>query len=336
MSKKDNEALLEAIKELDFNKLPDSKSLVVPMGFPQIDDDIFKRGGLVRGKIYEIAGEPDTWKSVALYKIFANAQKAFSTGICVLVDTEFVVQSQQDLDWIASHGVDLTRLKVIQGNTAEDIFNRMLEMASGDETILVLGLDSLGNMEVANNSSKKRFDDKNKMKDDRVGVFAKVTGSAFKLLANTVAKNDILMVVVNQIRDNLNLYGGGAFTTPGGKAYKHNLSARIEFFKKEVIKKGDEPIGAVIKAVVRRSKISAAGQTGEDNHLQFFNAGQQFAEIYQLYNMAVEAGIIVKAGAWIKSEQLDRKWQGKEKLYAELEESEELRAEMQRLIDEIR
>lgn len=333
--KESNDALFSAIEELDVEKLMSQGATHVSTTFKSLDE-IFGGKGLAVGKMYEIAGNPDTWKSGLLYRVLGELQKTFTDKYVVLFDAEFVVQSKEDLEWIASHGVNVSkeRFRLIQGNTAEEMFNKMLEI-SNDGDCAGWGLDSLGNMEVTSNSNAKRFtkDDSGKAKDDRVGIFAKVTGASFKLLANGVARHKQLGVIINQVRDNLSMYGGGAFNTPGGRAYKHNLSGRIEMYQKELLKKGDEIIGAAIKVVVKRSKISTAGQTNESNHLQFFNKGEQFAEAYALYNECVEAGILEQAGSWIKCTALDRKWQGKDKIYVELETSDDLKKELKELLN---
>ena len=334
MAKRDNDdALFGAMRELDLENL-DRGPKAVSTGFPQLDKIL--NGGLPNGKISQFIGEPDTWKSGLNYQAMGNAQRLFPDKVAVLADTEFVIQSQDDLDWLASRGVITSkdRLEIIQGNTAEEIYNKLLEVSSRSD-VCYIGIDSLGNMEVADNVNVKRFEknDKNKTKDDRVGIFAKVTGASFKLLAGNVARNRICMVVVNQVRDNLSMYGGGAFNTPGGRAYKHNLSVSVELYRKETIKNGDDVIGAIIKAVVKRSKIGVAGQTNEENHLHFFNKGAAMSEVYNLYNQAVDAGIIVKAGAWFKSVELDKKWQGRDRVYAEIEESEDLRNRLKELIE---
>lgn len=336
------ETLLSALKELDIDAMMESNDpLVIPTGFTQIDNDILGRGGLPRGKIVEFSGEPGTWKSSMLYRVFANAQKQFPDKKVVLFDTEFVVQEKGDLEWIRSHGVDISkeRFIIVQHGVAEDAFNAMLELSERND-ISVIGLDSLGNMEISNNSNSKRFekDDKGKTKDDRVGAFAKVTGASFKLLAGNVARNKILFVSINQIRDNLSMYGGGGFNTPGGRAYKHNLSVRIEFYKVQTMKKGGkadgEIIGDEIKAIVRRSKVSVAGQTSPGNHLKLYNGGAAKGENYEFYDSLVDAGVIrVGNAGWLYCDKLDRKWRGLDKIQAELDADETLKEELKVLLE---
>lgn len=326
MAKSDDkilDAALKSVKRVNLGSLDDTDS-VIPTGFGVIDRQILKRGGLPRGKVVEFVGKPGTCKSLLLYKVLANAQQLFPDKFAVLVDTEFVFQTASDIEWLTLHGVDISedRLVLIQENTAEDTFNAIMELAD-DPNCIAIGLDSLGNMEVSNNMDGTRFErDKGKIKADMPGVFARVTQSSFKRLTNLISKNRILMVTINQVRDNLSLYGGGSFNSPGGNAYKHSRSVVVELYNVEAITQGDDIVGQVVKAKVSRSKISTAGATQNGQHLNFWFTGGDAQEIHEVYNQAVELGIIVKKGAWIRWEAADLKWQGQEKLLHALEDDE--------------
>lgn len=326
MAKSDDkilDAALKQVKRLNLDSLDNTDS-VIPTGFGIIDRGILKRGGLPRGKVVEFVGKPGTCKSLLLYKVMANAQRLFPDKYVVLVDTEFVFQTADDIEWLTLHGVDISedRLVLIQENTAEDTFNAMMDLAA-DPNCVMIGLDSLGNMEVSGNMEGTRFErDKGKVKADMPGVFARVTQSSFKRLTNLISKNRILMVTINQVRDNLSLYGGGGFNSPGGNAYKHARSVVIELYNVEPITQGDDVVGQVTKAKVSRSKISTAGATPNGQHLNFWFTGGDAQEIHETYNRAVELGIIVKKGAWIRWEAADLKWHGQEPLLNALEDDE--------------
>jgi recombination protein RecA len=326
MAKSDDkilESALKSVKRINLTSLDDVDS-VIPTGFGILDRTILKRGGLPRGKVVELVGKPGTCKSILLYKIIANAQRMFPDKYAVLVDTEFVFRNASDIEWLTLHGVDISeeRLVLIQENTAEDTFDVLMEIAT-DPNCIVIGLDSLGNMEVAKNMEGQRFEkDKGKVKADMPGVFARVTQASFKRLTNLISHNGILFVTVNQVRDNLSLYGGGAFNSPGGNAYKHSRSVVIELYNVEAITQQEDIVGQVVKAKVSRSKISTAGVTPNGQHLNFWFTGADSQEIHEVYNHAVELGIIVKKGAWIRWEAADLRWQGQDKLLTALEDTE--------------
>lgn len=326
MAKSDDKVLdnaLKSVRRVNFATLDDLDS-VIPTGFGILDRQILKRGGLPRGKVVELVGKPGTCKSILLYKVIANAQRLFPNKYVVLVDTEFVFKNASDREWLTLHGVDTSeeRLVLIQENTAEDVFNALMEVAT-DPNCAMIGLDSLGNMEVSNNMEGTRFErDKGKMKSDMPGVFARVTQASFKRLTNLISKNNILFVAVNQVRDNLSLYGGGSFNSPGGNAYKHSRSVVIELYNVEAITQNDDIVGQVVKAKVSRSKVSTAGVTPNGQHLNFWFTGPDSQEVHEVYNRAVELGIIVKKGAWIRWEAADLRWQGQDKLLNALEDAE--------------
>lgn len=338
MAKKTDDAALEkAFDGVIFTDIEfkDSGPTAIPTGFSVLDFAILKRGGIPIGKITEANGEPGTCKSILGYQVMASAQKVFKDRYVVLVDTEFVIRSKDDLEWLQLHGVDTSkeRFKLIQENSAEDVYNAIMEIADDPKCALIV-LDSIGNMDVDQNMTGKRFErEKGKVKSDQPGVFAKVTQAAMKRLVRSLAKHKTTMFIINQKRDQLNAYAGAA-ASPGGNNYRHNRSVVLELRNVEKLERNDEIIGQVVKCKVSRSKVSAAGETDANTHLNFFFTGQDERVIFELYNAAVELGIIVKAGAWLKWG--ERRWQGVERCFKELEDNEELRTELQQEIEKKR
>jgi len=338
MAKKTDDAALEkAFDGVIFTDLEfkDTGPTVIPTGFSVLDFTILKRGGIPIGKITEANGEPGTCKSILGYQIMASAQKLFPDRYVVLVDTEFVIRSKEDLEWLQMHGVDTSkeRFKLIQENSAEDVYNAIMDIADDPKCSLIV-LDSIGNMDVDQNMTGKRFErEKGKVKSDQPGVFAKVTQAAMKRLVRSLAHHRTTMFIINQKRDQLNAYAG-APASPGGNNYRHNRSVVLELRNVEKLERNDEIIGQVVKCKVSRSKVSAAGETDANTHLNFFFTGQDERVIFELYNAAVELGIIVKAGSWLKWG--DKRWQGSERVFRELEDNEELRTELQSEIEKKR
>lgn len=312
---------LELTTESDWNPDVLTQMKFIPTGFASLDYTILKRGGLPMGRLVQLAGPYSSGKSLLSYRIVANAQK-MDPRSCGIIDAEFTA----DPDWIASQGVDLKRLEVKQVNVAEDVYDHAISWLESKRFSVVV-IDSIGNLEVADRMEGKRFtlDKTGKRKNDQPGVFEKVTTSAVKRLAAAAYRSNTLLVGVNQIRSSFALYGDPQ-ETPGGHAWKHNLSVDIRMRPIKPIEISGEEVGIVVRARVKKSKISAGGCTDNDNDLKFYfdvsHGGKGI--VYDVWDTAVRSGVVVRKGAWYVWEGGERRWQGQEKACSELSDDSEL------------
>ena len=107
---------------------------------------------------------------------------------------------------------------------------------------------------------------------------------------------------INQLRDDMNSAYGGQ-TTPGGKAWKHHCSLRIEFRKgsllddkyKEVPKKTENPFGNVVAMQIKKTKVCKPDRL-QGNYTLIYDYG--IDEIHDLIDICVTKDVISKAGAW--------------------------------------
>lgn len=276
---------------------------VVPTGFPGIDNDILKIGGLPLGKIVEISGPPEVGKSFLAYQILTQAQRRYPDKWVALIDTEFVVDRRVGLKWVEKQGVNLAKFALVASSVAEEVFNTFIAMVeSGKFSVVVL--DSLGNTEAGQFMAGSRFQKDAKTgayKTDQIGVLAKIIGNSTKRLVTAAANTKTLLVIINQVRDNMNVMYGPKHRTPGGNVFKHNRSIGIELVKLDTLKRGESIEGQVVRAHVRRSKVSTAGSTSSSNDLRFYfgDGAQDRAGVSAVVDRAIELGVIGKKGAWM-------------------------------------
>jgi len=344
--RKSDEELKKALKDLgDFGVVAGLEEAekyprVVPTTFAVMDFDLLKLGGLPYGKVVEIYGEPGTCKSMWGYQILGAAQKQ-DKRMVALVDTEYAIQSKDDWNWVKQNGVDIDakRFRVVQDNSAETTFNQLLTLAESG-LFSVIMIDSLGNMEPEDNMSGTRFEtDKKtgKVKSNRPGTMASVTTTAIHRLQKALRNNHTLLLVINQVRDNMNPYSNEKWSTPGGRSFKHSRSVAIELVKLPDIKVGGNVEGHKIKAKVKRSRQCPPGETDDGTHLEFYlSGGNEKRELFEVYNSAVLLGFIVKKGAWIKCDSLELRWQGQEKALAEIGSNPDLLDKLKGMIGDKR
>ena len=104
---------------------------------------------------------------------------------------------------------------------------------------------------------------------------------------------------------------GNPETTPGGRALKFYSSVRLEVRRAEQIKQGDSVVGnkTVIKVV--KNKVAPPFKTANVDIMY----GEGVSKEGELVDLATEAGIIEKSGAWY-SYNGEKIGQGKENVKA--------------------
>lgn len=110
--------------------------------------------------------------------------------------------------------------------------------------------------------------------------------------------------------------------SPGGEAIKFYPSLRISVARKDWIKKGDEPIGQIIRAKTVKNRLNSPYKVTEISLL----FGQGIDQVIEAVDVGVEKNIIVQGGAWfniVKSDGSTDKFQGRNSVYDFYRENKE-------------
>jgi recombination protein RecA len=134
---------------------------------------------------------------------------------------------------------------------------------------------------------------------------------------------------INQIRDDLSAMYAGAVKTPGGKAWKHGCTVRMQFSKGKYIDekgndltmKAESPSGNyVLMSMVKNKSCPPTRRTG------FYTLNYEYGIDYlkDLVEVAIKYDIIQKAGAWFsivnpETGEMIEKFQGQARVYEYLE-----------------
>lgn len=268
-------------------------------------------GGLPRGRIIEIYGPESSGKTTVALHIIAEAQKA--GGEAAFIDAEHAL----DPRYAKKLGVNINNLLVSQPDCGEDALS-IADALARSGAIDVIVIDS-----VAALVPRQEID--GDMGASHVGLQARLMSQAMRKLSGVIAKNNCVVVFINQLRDKVGVMYGSPEVTSGGNALKYYASVRIDVRKKEALKLANGEIyGNHVKVKVVKNKVSSPFRTAEFDIL----FGKGISKNSELLELGEKLDIIKKSGSWFSYGE-DRIGQGKDNARKFLDQNPEVAAEIE-------
>ena len=209
-------------------------------------------GGVSGNKITAIAGESSTGKTFFSLAVVKNFLDSNPDGYCLYFDTEAAVNKSL----LASRGIDLSRVVVVNVVTIEDFRSKALRATdiylktpTEDRKPCMFVLDSLGML-----STEKEITDALNDKQVRDMTKSQLVKGAFRMLTLKLGQANIPMIVTNHTYDVIGSYVPTK-EMGGGSGLKYAASSIIYLSKKKE-KDGTEVVGNLIKAKTAKSRLS--------------------------------------------------------------------------------
>ena len=273
-------------------------------------------GGYPKGRIIEIYGPESSGKTTFALHAIAEVQK--EGGRAAFIDAEHSL----DPVYAEALGVDTDELLLSQPDTGEQALE-ICDTLVKSQAVSMIVIDS-----VAALVPQAEID--GEMGDTHVGLQARLMSQALRKLSGTINKTNTIVIFINQLREKVGVMFGNPETTPGGKALKYYSSVRLDIRRGEQLKQGSDVIGNSTKIKVVKNKVAPPFKTAIVDIMY----GTGISHEGELIDLAVEADIIDKSGAWF-SYNGDKIGQGKENAKLFLKNNPDIMMEVEDKVREV-
>jgi recombination protein RecA len=224
----------------------------ISTGCRQLDLIISNRskGGLPEGRIVEIFGPPSIGKSHIATQIAKSTQ--IMGGIVVYIDTE----NGTSVENLAALGVDVSkRFVYVDTHCTEEVLETaektiLKAKAMAKDIPVTIIWDS-----VAASSPKAELE--GAYDKDTIGLQARSISKGMRKITGVIGDQNVLFVILNQIRTKIGVMHGDPTTTPGGMAIPFHASVRIKLGAGQQIEnKQGEVIGINVWAKTIKNKVA--------------------------------------------------------------------------------
>lgn len=237
-------------------------------------------GGIPQGRIVEIYGPEASGKTTLTLHLAAECQKA--GGTVAFIDAEHAL----DTKYATNLGVDIPNTLISQPDSGEQALE-ITDMLVRSGSVDLLIVDSVAAL-------TPRAELEGDMGDSHMGLQARLMSQALRKLTGSISRSNTTVIFINQLRMKIGVMFGNPETTTGGNALKFYASVRMDIRRIGAIKNGDAITGNRTRVKVVKNKVAPPFKQIEFDIMY----GQGISKTGDVLDLAVEHGVVEKAGAW--------------------------------------
>lgn len=264
-------------------------------------------GGVPLGRVIEIYWPNASGKTSLTIQIMIQFQKQFPEKRVAFIDTEHAL----DPAYATALGLNMNEIVFSQPDTAEQALEIMDALAGSGEVSLII-LDS-----VAKLSPKKEVEWS--IGDAEMGMRARLMGQGLRKIVPSASKTECTCIFINQVRATIGNMYWPTETRPSATALEYDASIIIRTSSKQI-----DEFNATTKFVVKKNKVGMPFRETEVD-IAFWK-GYNIEK--DLIRLALDIGAIEQKGAYFMFD--DKKWQGKEAMFKEIQEDKVLYEKMRK------
>jgi len=268
------------------------KNIYVPMDTEE-DFDVISTGSLSLDIASGIGGLP-TRKMIEIY----GAEGSGKSTLSLIVSKNYIESYDKHVAYVDVENMTFPDyVKQIFGYDPKDRFHLFHPLTSEDSLSIaeesiksglfgVVVIDSIGAL-----SPRKEVE--SDLDKDSYSGSAKLLARFLRRITPYVNHNNVMVIFINQVRDNVGSYVGG-YTTPGGHSLKHFTTIRLMLSASTKIQDDKDIIGNYVKFVYKKNKVAPPFMSGEFPLI--FGKGIDY--ITDVINVATKFGILIRRGSY--------------------------------------
>lgn len=243
------------------------------------------RGGMARGRIYEVYGNPSGGKTTLALSTLVQAQRRGLTT--AIVDAEHAI----DPTLVKNMGASIDDILIVQGYSGEENLDAA-EVLLKSGTVDLMIIDSVSAL-------IPRSEAEAEIGDDFIALLARLMSKALRRITPIANETNSLVIFINQIRHKVGGFGNPDAPT-GGEALPFFATGRISVkgaeYKNNRIDDpiSGEPIGHHAKLEVVKNKLAPPFRKAEIPLIY----GKGFDIYWEVLKLAISLALIDKNGSW--------------------------------------
>ena len=271
--------------------------------------------GVPAGRFINVVGDRSAGKTFLSNEFIAWAYHNLGKNFKWVYDD---CESGYSFDTESLYGFDIMPENPVHSTTVEEAFYHITKFAERlkDNQFGIYVLDSLDGL--TSEEQDKRAEERIKCIEDEkemkgtygMGKAKYLSQEFFPQLCSVIEDKNILVIIISQIRDNVDMFSFEKYARAGGKALDFYAHSVIWLATAKKIEKKDRPVGVVVKAKTTKSKTPRPFRECFFSFLYDYGLDCIGTNVDYLFDLRTEKGELNKkanAIQWDGNNNLDKK-----------------------------